>query len=43
MLLDNTIGPLTEPITKNLLAPVAGLNAFMSVSAHYAAKTSCHA
>ncbi len=41
MLLDHMIGLLTEPKTKPLLAPVSGLNAFMSVSACSAAKTSC--
>ncbi len=42
MILDNTSGLLTEPIMKPLLAPVSGLNAFMSVSAYSAAETFCH-
>ncbi len=40
-LLGNTSGILPEPTMKPLLAPVSGLNAFMSTSACSAAKTSC--
>lgn len=41
-LFGNTIGLLTEPIMKLLLAPVSGLNASMSVAAYSAAETFCH-